>query len=155
MILLVLMKRRCIRVGRSPVRALPLLSKSNRLNLNARNGTKTLILYPWGFRNSGSRFARKTTNANGVCFIYSPELYKISVFDSFHLPHVERFVFYPISVFGRGEDARAGGDLVFYGFARLRYPPRLFSADFLFVCSRICSKIFLFFHFFKERRGAK
>ena len=116
MILSVLMERRCIRVGRSPVRALPLLSKSSRFYLNARNGTKTLILYPWGFRNSGSRFARKTTNAVGVCFIYSPELYKISVFDSFHLPLVERFVFYPLSVFGRGEDARAGGDL----------PPRAF-----------------------------
>ena len=123
MILLVLMERRCIRVGRSPVRALPLLSKSSRFYLNARNGTKTLILYPWGFRNSGSRFARKTTNAVGVCFIYSPELYKIFVFDSFHLPLVERFVFYPLSVFGRGEDARAGGDLP---------PPRLFFVSCLF-----------------------
>ena len=141
------MERRCIRVGRSPVRALPLLSKSSRFYLNARNGTKTLILYPWGFRNSGSRFARKTTNAVGVCFIYSPELYKIFVFDSFHLPLVERFVFYPLSVFGRGEDARAGGDL----------PPPRFSFCCFLVLFRLWDRYlsFLFFHFFKERRGAK
>lgn len=142
MILVVLMERRCIRVGRSPVRALPLLSKSSRFYLNARNGTKTLILYPWGFRNSGSRFARKTTNAAGVCFIYSPELYKISVFDSFHLPHVERFVFYPLSVFERGEDARAGGDLP---------PPRLFLL--FLVCLGFGIDTFLFFHFLKEGAG--
>lgn len=145
MILLVLMERRCIRVGRSPVRALPLLSKSSRFYLNARNGTKTLILYPWGFRNSGSRFARKTTNAVGVCFIYSPELYKISVFDSFHLPHVERFVFYPLSVFERGEDARAGGDLP---------PPRFSFCCFLF-CIRLWNIRFPFYFFSLLKRKAR
>ena len=50
---------------------------------------------------------------------------------------MERFVFYPLSVFERGEDARAGGDLP---------PPALFFLLFLVLYKALEHKIsFLFF----------